>query len=91
MTADYSIIEGMIRQTTNNPINKMTSNPELYIVEAVEVNKHQSLHDQKDNWSTYCVCDSKHTANAIIQKDMKTGDILRGRIALHVLQTAQDV
>jgi hypothetical protein len=91
MTADYSTIEGMIRQTTNNPINQMTSEQILYIVEAVEVNKHQPLKDQTNNWSTYCVCDSRHTANNIIQQDMKTGDILRGRIELHTLQTKESI
>ena len=69
----------------------MTSDQELYIVEAVEVNKHQPLRDQINNWSTYCVCDSRHTADKIIQKDMKTGDILRGRINLHSLQTQETI
>lgn len=67
----------------------MNMDTELYIVEAVEVNKHQPLVDQVDNWSVYCVCDSRATADAVIKKDMNTGDILRGRITCHVLQTEQ--
>lgn len=66
----------------------MTSNQELYIVEAVEINRHQPLHEQTGNWSAYCVCDSKQTAIDVIQKDMRAGDILRGRFSLHTLQTA---
>jgi len=62
---------------------------ELYIVEAVEVNPYHPLADQVDNWSVYCVCDSRATADAVIKKDMSTGDILRGRITCHVLQTEQ--
>lgn len=65
----------------------MTSNQELYIVEAVEINKYQPLHDQKHNWTAYCVCDSMQTAVDIIQKSKRAGDILRGRFSLHTLQT----
>lgn len=64
---------------------------ELYIVEAVEVNNHQPLRDQTENWTTYCVCDSRATADAVIKKDMSTGDILRARVSPHVLQTEHTV
>ena len=65
---------------------------ELIVVEAVEINNIQSLHEQIDNWNIYCVCDSRETANNIIQKDMKTGDILRGRITgTFTLQTKESI
>lgn len=69
----------------------MNEDTELYVVEAVEVSKHKPLKDQIDDWSTYCVCDSKATADEIIQHDMKTGDILRGRVKLFTLQTKETI
>jgi len=62
---------------------------EVFIVEAVEVNKHQPLQDQVNNWTAYCVCDNRATADAVIKKDMERGDILRGRISSHTIQTKE--
>lgn len=59
---------------------------EVYIVMAVEVMKNQAA----EHFGCYCVCDSRKTAQAVLDKDTEAGDIRPGGwIASHVLQTEE--
>jgi len=59
---------------------------EVYVVMAVEVNQNPAA----ESFGCYCVCDSRKTARAVINKDTEAGDIRPGGwIAEHALQTEE--
>lgn len=65
------------------------NNEEVYVVMAIE---RRSAEDGQQNsgHSCYCVCDSKQTAEQIIENDTARGDIHNGAfIEPHVIQTKE--
>jgi len=61
-------------------------NEEVYVVMAAEVEKNPAA----EKFSCYCVCDNRHTARQVIDKDTARGDIRPGAwIASHVIQTKE--
>ena len=62
------------------------NNEEVFVVMAVEVEKNPAA----EKFGCYCVCDSKRTADKIIETDTARGDIRPGAwVASHVLQTKE--
>lgn len=59
---------------------------EVYVVMAVEVEKNPAA----EKFTCYCVCDSKQTADKVIETDTSRGDIRPGAwVTSHVLQTKE--
>ena len=61
---------------------------EVYVVMAVEVEKNLAA----EKFTCYCVCDSKQTADKVIEVDTARGDIRPGAWSTpHVLQTEDSI
>ena len=68
-------------------MNQHPCDKELYIVMAQDI-----IRGKAGKLTAYCVCDTRATAQAIIDKDTERGDIAEGaEIINHTLQTEQDI
>ena len=67
------------------------NNEEVYVVMAIERRPAAAGH-QNSGHSCYCVCDSRTTAELIIENDTRAGDIHSGAfVEPHVIQTKEYV